>query len=77
MTKPSLLSRRRYADTAEAAAYLRTSTSHFRALVRTGKVPRPVRPFGPNGKLIFDLDIIDAHMRSLAVEQGVIAPTAA
>jgi hypothetical protein len=69
--------RSRYLDTAEAAAYLRTSESHFRAQVRAGKVPKPIRPYGPNGKCLWDQSQLDDHMHSLAIEQGVIPPTAA
>jgi hypothetical protein len=72
MTKPSTLNRSRYADTAETAAYARYSQSHLRALVRAGKFPKPVRPYGPGGKCLWDLDLIDDHIRWLAVQQGVI-----
>jgi hypothetical protein len=66
-----------YLGTAEAAAYLNYSESHFRFLARTGKVPKPIRPYGPNGKCLWDQSHLDDHMHSLAVEQGVIPPTAA
>jgi hypothetical protein len=58
-----------YLGTAEAAAYLNYSESHFRALVRAGKVPKPVRP---NGKCLRHQPLLDAFMHDLAVEQGVI-----
>jgi hypothetical protein len=77
MTKPSPTNRKRYAGTAETAAYVNYSESHFRALVRAGKVRKPIRPYGPNGKCLFDLDLIDDDLRALAVEQGVISPAAA
>jgi predicted DNA-binding transcriptional regulator AlpA len=63
-----------YFGTAEAAAYLNYSESHFRALARAGKVPRPVRI---NGKLLWRQSLLDAHMHSLAIEQGVLPPNAA
>jgi excisionase family DNA binding protein len=66
-----------YFTTAEAAAYLKYSESHFRALVRAGKLPKPIRPFGPSGKCLHDKSLLDGRMHSLAVEQGVISPTAA
>jgi hypothetical protein len=77
MTKPSPTTRKRYAGIAETAAYLETSESHFRALVRAGKVPKPIRPYGPTGKCLWDLDLVDDHMRALGVAQGAIPPTAA
>jgi hypothetical protein len=76
MTKPSPINRKRYASTAETAAYAGYSESHFRVLVRAGKFPQAIRPFGPGGKCIYDLDVVDDHLRALAVEQGVIPPTA-
>lgn len=60
--------------TADTAAYVNYSVSHFRALVRAGKVPRPVRI---NGKLMWRRSLLDAHMRELEIAQGVIPPTAA
>jgi predicted DNA-binding transcriptional regulator AlpA len=63
-----------YFGTAEAAAYLNYSESHFRALARAGKVPRPVRI---NGKLLWRQSLLDDHMRALAIDQGVIPPAAA
>jgi len=77
MTKTSPINRKRYAGFAETAAYAGYSVSHLRALVRAGKFTKPIRPFGPGGKCIFDLDVVDAHMHALAIEQGVITPTAA
>jgi excisionase family DNA binding protein len=77
MSKVSTATRGPYLTTAEAAAYLKTSESHFRALVRAGKVPKPIRPYGPNGKCLWDESGLDAHMHALAIEQGVITPTAA
>jgi predicted DNA-binding transcriptional regulator AlpA len=58
-----------YLGTADAAAHLNYSESHFRALVRAGKVPRPVRV---NGKLLWRRSLLDAHMHALEVSQGVI-----
>lgn len=66
-----------YLSTAEAAVYLNYSESHFRTLVRAGKVPAPVRPYGPNGKCLWHQTALDEHMRALGVAQGVIPPTAA
>jgi predicted DNA-binding transcriptional regulator AlpA len=63
-----------YLETRDAAQYLRYSESHFRALVRAGKVPRPVRV---SNKLLWRQSLLDAHMRALEVAQGVIPPTAA
>ena len=65
----------RYLTTAEAAAYLKLSESHFRALVRGGKLPKPIRPFGPSGKCLYDQPRLDEFMHALAVAQGVIVPT--
>jgi hypothetical protein len=62
-----------YLGTAEAAAHLNYSQSHFRALVRAGKVPGPVRI---NGKLLWRRSRLDAHMHALVVSQGVIPSTA-
>jgi hypothetical protein len=76
-TASPINNRKRYAGFADTATYAGYSTSHFRALVREGKFPKPIRPYGPGGKCIFDLDVVDAHMRALAVEQGVIPPNAA
>ena len=56
--------------TADAAAYLNYSESHFRALVRAGKVPPPLRI---NSKLLWRQSLLDQYMRALAVAQGVIA----
>ena len=72
MTKTSPINRKRYAGFAETARYAGYSVSHFRALVRAGKFTKPIRPFGPGGKCIFDLDLVDNDMHALAVEQGVI-----
>ncbi|WP_369723090.1 helix-turn-helix transcriptional regulator [Bradyrhizobium sp. LLZ17] len=58
-----------YFGTAGAASYYGYSESHFRVLVRTGKVPRPTRI---NGKLLWRQSLLDAHMRQLEVEQGVV-----
>jgi excisionase family DNA binding protein len=63
-----------YLSTAEAAAYLNYSESHFRALVRAGKVPKPIRP---NGKCLWHQPLLDDFMHALAVSQGVIPPNAA
>lgn len=63
-----------YFGTAEAAQYYNYSESHFRALVRAGKVPQPVRI---NGKLLWRQSRLDAHARALEVAQGVIPPNAA
>jgi hypothetical protein len=76
-TTTSPINRKRYASTAQAAAYVNYSESHFRALVRAGKVRKPIRPYGPNGKCLFDLDLIDDDLRVLAIEQGVIPHNAA
>jgi predicted DNA-binding transcriptional regulator AlpA len=56
--------------TAAAAAYLNYSESHFRALVRAGKVPPPLRI---NSKLLWRQSLLDQYMHALAVKQGVIA----
>lgn len=77
MTKTSPINRKRYAGFAETAAYTGYSVSHLRALVRADKFTKPIRPFGPGGKCIFDLDLVDHDLHALAVEQGVIPPTAA
>jgi excisionase family DNA binding protein len=66
-----------YLTTAEAAAYLKTSESHFRALVRAGKVPKPIRPYGPTGKCLHPQPQLDDFMHASAVSQGVIPPAAA
>jgi excisionase family DNA binding protein len=66
-----------YLTTAEAAAYLKTSESHFRALVRAGKVTKPIRPYGPTGKCLFSQPQLDDFMHASAVEQGVIPSNAA
>jgi hypothetical protein len=63
-----------YLETRDAAQHYRYSVSHFRALVRAGKVPQPVRI---NGKLLWRQSLLDAHMHSLEIEQGVIPPNAA
>ena len=62
-----------YLTTAEAAAYLNYCESHFRALVRAGKVPPPLRI---NGKLLWRQSLLDAHMHALEVAQGVVSPAA-
>jgi predicted DNA-binding transcriptional regulator AlpA len=74
MNQNSNASRDPYLPTNEAAQHLRYSESHFRTLVRAGKVPRPVRI---NGKLLWRESWLDDHMRALAIEQGVIPPAAA
>jgi predicted DNA-binding transcriptional regulator AlpA len=58
-----------YLVTREAAQHLHYSESHFRALVRTGKVPSPVRI---SGKLLWRQSMLDQFMHDLAVDQGVI-----
>ena len=63
-----------YLGTPDSAKELNYSESHFRALVRAGKVPRPVRI---NGKLLWRRSLLKAHMRELEIAQGVIPPTAA
>lgn len=63
-----------YLGTSDTAAYFGYSTSHFRALIRAGKVPRPVRI---NGKLLWRKSLLDEYRRALEVEQGVIPPNAA
>jgi excisionase family DNA binding protein len=65
-----------YLTTAESAAYLKTSENHIRAMVRAGKIPRPIRPYGPGGKCLWSQSTLDAHMHALAIAQGVITPTA-
>jgi predicted DNA-binding transcriptional regulator AlpA len=60
--------------TADAATHVNYSESHFRALVRAGKVPRPVRL---NGKLLWRRSLLDQFLRALEVEQGVVPPNAA
>ena len=72
MSKTSTATRGPYLTTAEAAAYLKTSESHFRALVRAGKAAKPIRPYGPTGKCLWDGGLLDAHMHAHAIEQGVI-----
>lgn len=62
-----------YRGTTDAAAFFNYSESHFRALVRAGKVPRPVRI---GGKLMWRQSLLDAHMRALEVAQGVIESAA-
>ncbi len=64
-----------YFGTAAAAAHIGYSESHFRSLVRVGKVPRPVRI---NGKLLWRQSLLDEFLRALEAAQGVTAtPTAA
>jgi predicted DNA-binding transcriptional regulator AlpA len=63
-----------YLGTADAATHVNYSESHFRALVRAGKVPRPVRL---NGKLLWRRSLLDQFLRALEVEQGVVPPNAA
>jgi excisionase family DNA binding protein len=77
MNKVSTAIRGPYLTTAEAAAYLKTSESHFRALVRAGKVTKPIRPYGPTGKCLYSQPQLDELMHASAVEQGVIPPNAA
>jgi hypothetical protein len=69
MTNTAPNSRKRYANTAETAAYVRYTPNHLRALVRAGKFPKPMRPYGPGGKCIWDLDEVDGHLHAPAVEQ--------
>ena len=66
-----------YFSTAEAAVYLNYSESHFRALVRAGKLPQPMRPYGPNGKCLWAQTVLDEFMHASVISQAVIAPTAA
>jgi excisionase family DNA binding protein len=61
-----------YLETSDAARYLKYSESHFRALVRAGKLPQPVRPGGPGGKLLWRKSLLDEHMRSLEAAADVI-----
>jgi excisionase family DNA binding protein len=63
-----------YLGTADAAAQLNYSESHFRALVRAGRVPRPVRV---GSKLLWRRSLLDQFLRTLEVEQGVVPPPAA
>jgi hypothetical protein len=49
------------------------SESHFRALVRAGKVPPPIRI---NSKLLWRQSLLDAYMHELEIAQGVIPPAA-
>jgi predicted DNA-binding transcriptional regulator AlpA len=74
MNQNSTRPQSRWLETNEAAHKLKYSESHFRALVRAGKVPRPVRI---NGKLLWHESWLDNHMHALAVEQGAIPPNAA
>jgi predicted DNA-binding transcriptional regulator AlpA len=74
MNQNNNASRDPYLETRDAAQHLRYSESHFRALVRAGKVPRPVRI---NGKLLWRQSLLDAHMHLLEIEQGVVPPNAA
>jgi predicted DNA-binding transcriptional regulator AlpA len=74
MNQNSNASRDPYLETRDAAQHLRYSESHFRALVRAGKVPQPVRI---HGKLLWRQSLLDAHMHALEVAQGVIPPNAA
>lgn len=75
MTKAAI--GKRYAGFEETAEYVGYSVSHLRARVRAGKFTKPIRPFGPGGKCLFDLDLVDQDLHAVAVEQGVIPPTAA
>ncbi|MET4034445.1 putative DNA-binding transcriptional regulator AlpA [Bradyrhizobium sp. JR7.2] len=59
-----------FLGTADAANHLNYSESHFRVLVRAGKVPRPTRI---NGKLLWRQSLLDAHMRQLEIAQGVVS----
>jgi excisionase family DNA binding protein len=59
-----------YLTTAEAAAYLSYSESHFRALVRAGRVPQPIRIAH---KLLWRQSLLDAHLHALEVAAGVIS----
>jgi hypothetical protein len=70
MNQTAAVARDPYLGTADAAQHLNYSESHFRVLVRTGKVPRPIRI---NGKLLWRQSLLDAHMRALAIAQGVIS----
>jgi predicted DNA-binding transcriptional regulator AlpA len=60
--------------TTDAAAVAGYSHWRWRKLVSMGKAPKPVRI---NGKLLWRRSLLDAYMRALEVEQGVIPPTAA
>src|SRR5690349_17228412 len=53
----------------EAAVYLSLSPSFFRALVESGKMPRP-RVLG--ARRIWDVDDLDAAFRALPVEGGPV-----
>ena len=64
-----------YLETDEAARYLKFSPSHFRVLVRVGKLPQPVRPGGPGGKLLWRQSALDAHMRALEAAHPATAVT--
>lgn len=74
MSQASTRLSERHLGTADAAAYVNYSESHFRTLVRAGKVPPPLRI---HSKLLWRQSLLDAHMRELEVAQGVIPPTAA
>ncbi|MGY3506648.1 helix-turn-helix transcriptional regulator [Bradyrhizobium sp. USDA 4471] len=58
----------RYLGTADAARYMNYSENHFRALIRAGKVPAPVRVAG---KFLWRQSLLDQHMHALEVAQGV------
>jgi predicted DNA-binding transcriptional regulator AlpA len=58
-----------YRGTADAAAFLNYSESHFRTLVRAGKVPQLVRI---GGKLMWRQSLLAAHIHALEVAQGVV-----
>ncbi len=65
----------RYLGTEEAAAYLGHSIVQFRALLKAGKIPPPVR-IGPR-KLLWRQSLLAEFALALEIEQGVIPPNAA
>ena len=60
---------------AEAAAYFGYSLSHFRALVRAGKLPQPVRIAGR--KLGWRASLLSKFADAIEAEQQVRPPSAA
>jgi hypothetical protein len=58
---------------AQAAARLNYSLSHFRALARAGKVPRPIQPGGPGGKLLWRQSRLDKYLRTLEADTASAA----